>query len=132
VGRCNFFHLDLDLAEEVHADSLVDFRFRREEADIGRRQVQLAYNIGDGRLLKSDLPEQAFRYLDTQLMSVFFFEFFLRPHIPTILPNISVTMVVARALRFPQMEACIILLTPVARQSDAADQLWQRGLHLIK
>jgi hypothetical protein len=62
--------------------------------------VQLACDIGDRRLLKSELPEQAFRYLDNQLISVLFFGFSLSPHISTILPNISATMVVARALRF--------------------------------
>jgi len=62
--------------------------------------VQLACDIGDRRLLKSELPEQAFRYLDNQLMSVLFFGFSFSPHISTILPNISATMVVARALRF--------------------------------
>ena len=68
AGRRNFFRLGLDLAKEVHADSLVDFRFRREETiDVGRRHVQLACDIGDRRLLESDLPEQAFRCLDNQL-----------------------------------------------------------------
>jgi hypothetical protein len=33
-------------------------------------------------------------------MSVLFFGFSFSPHISTILPNISATMVVARALRF--------------------------------
>ena len=52
---------------------------------------------------KSDLPEQAFRDLNNQLMSVLFLRFSFRPHILTILPSISVTMVLARSLRFPQM-----------------------------
>ena len=104
VGRRNFFRLGLDPAKEVHADSLIDFRFRREETiDVGRRHVQLACDIGDRRLLESDLPEQTFRDLDNQLMSVLFFGFSFSPHILTILPRVSVTMFLARSLRFPQM-----------------------------
>ena len=74
--RRYLFRLSLDLAKEVHADSLVDFRFRCEEAiDIGGGHVQLACDIGDCRLLETDLPEQAFRYLDNQLMIVLFLGF---------------------------------------------------------
>ena len=75
TGRRNFLRLGLDLAKEVHADGLIDFRFRREEAiDIGRRHMQFTRNVGDRRLLESDLPEQALRYLDNQLMSVLFLD----------------------------------------------------------
>jgi hypothetical protein len=96
AGRRNFFRLGLDLAKEVHADSLIDFRFRREETiDVGRRHVQFAGDIGNRRLLESDLSEQAFRDLDNQLMSVLFFGFSFSPHILTIVPNISGTIVLA-------------------------------------
>jgi len=59
--------------------------------------MQFTRNIGDRRLLEPDFPEQAFRDLDNQLMSVLFFGFSFSP---PILPNISATMDVARALRF--------------------------------
>jgi hypothetical protein len=96
AGCRNFFRLGLDLAKEVHADSLIDFRFRREETiDVGRRHVQLACDIGNRRLLESDLSEQAFRDLDNQLMSVLFFGFSFSPHILTIMPNIIGTIVLA-------------------------------------
>ena len=102
TGRRNFLRLGLDLAMEVHADGLIDFRFRREEAiDIGRRHMQFTRNVGDRRLLESDLPEQALRYLDNQLMSVLFLGFSLRPHILTV--QISGTIVMARALGFAQI-----------------------------
>ena len=56
---------------ELALHGLVDLRFRGEEAiNIRRRHMQLARNISDGRLLKSDLTEQAFRDLDNQLVSV--------------------------------------------------------------
>jgi hypothetical protein len=42
--------------------------------------MPLARDIGDGRLLKTDLTEQAFRDLDNQLMSVILLGFSFRPH----------------------------------------------------
>jgi hypothetical protein len=69
--RGDFFRLGFDLAEDVHADSRVDFGFCREEAiDIGRGHVQLARDIGDRRLLEAELPEQALRYFDNLAMSI--------------------------------------------------------------
>jgi hypothetical protein len=90
AGCRNFSRLGLDLAEEVHADSLVDFRFRREEAiDVGGRHVQFMGDIDDRRLLKSDLPEQAFRGRDNPLTSVLFFRFSFNPYILAIRPPIE-------------------------------------------
>src|ERR1700730_13584924 len=65
--RGDFSRLGFDLAEEVHADSRVDFGFRPEEAiDIPRRHVKLACDIGDRRLMEAELPEVSLRYFDNQ------------------------------------------------------------------
>ena len=80
--------LGLDLAEEVHADSLVDFGFRREEAiDVGRRHVQFAGDIGNRRLLESHLLEQALRDFDNQFTSVFLPNVTSHLHLPFLTHN---------------------------------------------
>ena len=90
AGCRNFSRLGLDLAEEVHADSLVYFRFRREEAiDVGGRHVQFMGDIEDRRLLISDLPEQAFRGRDNQLTNVLFFGFLFNLNVLAIRPPVE-------------------------------------------
>src|SRR3984893_9644188 len=104
--RGDFSRLGFDLAQEVHADSRVDFGFRREEAtDIRRRHAQLARDIGDRRLLEADLPEQALRCFDNLAVSILSLGFFFSLHVSTIPPGISGTMAIARAWHFPQ---CLI------------------------
>jgi hypothetical protein len=61
----DFFHVDLDLGEEVLADSLVDIGFPREVAiDVRWRHMQLARNIRDRCLLEAESPEEPLRYFD--------------------------------------------------------------------
>jgi hypothetical protein len=67
--------------------------------------VQLACDIGDCRLLESDLPEQAFRCIDNQFRSILFFGFSQSPTVLIILPNISLTMVMARSRHFPRIRS---------------------------
>jgi hypothetical protein len=106
----DFSSLGFDLAEEFHADSLVDFGFCPEEAiDIRRRHAQLACYIGDRRLLETELPEEPFRYFDYQATRIpslgFFFSggFSFSSHVLIIPSSIGGTMILARVRRFPQM-----------------------------
>ena len=56
----DFFHVDLDLGEEVLADSLVDIGFPREVAiDVRWRHMQLARNIRDRCLLEAEIARRA-------------------------------------------------------------------------
>ena len=68
--------------------------------------MQFTWDVGDRRLPEFDLPEQALRYLDNQLMSVLFLGFSLRPHILTV--QISGTIVMARALGFAQIAMYLV------------------------
>jgi hypothetical protein len=60
----------------------------------------IACDIGNRRLLESDLLEQAFRCLDNQLTIILFG---FGPHRLTRLPHISGTIVLARVLLIPQI-----------------------------
>jgi hypothetical protein len=105
----DFSSLGFDLAEEFHADSFVDFGFRPEEAiDIRRRHAQLACDIGNRRLLETELPEEPFRYFDNQATRIpslgfFFSGFSFSSHVLSVPSSIGGTLRFARVRRFPQM-----------------------------
>jgi hypothetical protein len=62
--------------------------------------MQLSRDISDGRLLKTDLTEQAFRDLDNQVTSVLIFEFSFNLHVLIIPPITGRTVDLTPALLF--------------------------------